>query len=331
MSKILIIACVLSFIVLFYAALRGKIDERKLNISAAVLTLVFTTCILISDFFKSPPANIAYNPSIAVHETIGKSLQNDQNPKSANLTSDNATLITDGADVLVPLAVLSTIPGFDPDKEVSVAYEKDGVLTITRANKKIKQAQIMEREADGKWWRAKGFSGTTIYPFQLKQQNINNLFSEDNISWARIPDPTNKFQDLNNSKKEYVESDHLIVESHTHCPVNPTADGYDVIIPDALVQAIPGYDPSQPVYAACDLNGWFVRGNQWASEEMKERTRLRKKNGCWVAPGVKGARFDVVQLTSNGEPIWAKIELAFPLDNPFIDRSDPNGMVILVK
>jgi len=121
------------------------------------------------------------------------------------------------------------------------------------------------------------------------------------------------------------------VNVYAGCPIYPTADGYDVVIPDSFVGAIPGYDPSEPVYVACDNNGWFVRQGSWASDSRKKQSMLTKKDGCWVAPGVKGARFNIVQLTSNGEPIWAKIEDAFPLNLPFINHADPKGPAILVK
>lgn len=108
----------------------------------------------------------------------------------------------------------------------------------------------------------------------------------------------------------------------------PRVDGNDVLVPDRLIRAIPGFSPDKPVYAATDVNGWFVRGDEWATEDSKKDTLMQKEGGYWRARGLKGERFHPVQLGSNGEPKWAKIEKVYPLWNkkgdtkPFIDMSE---------
>jgi hypothetical protein len=58
---------------------------------------------------------------------------------------------------------------------------------------------------------------------------------------------------------------------------SPTLDGDDVLVPNKLIEAIPDFDSSKPVYAACDKNGWFVRGPGIASENAKKATKMKKK------------------------------------------------------
>jgi len=103
-------------------------------------------------------------------------------------------------------------------------------------------------------------------------------------------------------------------------PLYPVADGYDVLVPHIVIEAIPGYDANKPVYAATDINGWFVRSG-WATNERKNQTKMTREGDCWRAKGMKGARFHPVQLSEIGEPSWARLENVFPLDSPFIDNS----------
>ena len=105
------------------------------------------------------------------------------------------------------------------------------------------------------------------------------------------------------------------------CSLAPVADGFDVLAPDILIKEIPNYNPEKPVYAATDVNGWFVRGPGWATEERKKATQLIKEGDCWRAKGLKGIRFHPVQLDDNGKPQWARIENVFPIDSSFVDTS----------
>jgi len=113
----------------------------------------------------------------------------------------------------------------------------------------------------------------------------------------------------------------LIISVSLACSLSPTVDGADVLVPDLLIKEIPGYDSTKPVYAATDINGWFVRGASWATEERKKATQMTKEGDCWRAKGLKGIRFHPVQLDSNGKPAWAKIENLYPLDSSFVDNS----------
>jgi len=116
----------------------------------------------------------------------------------------------------------------------------------------------------------------------------------------------------------------------------PRIDGNDVLVPDRLIKAIPGFSADKPVYAATDINGWFVRGEEWATEEAKKDTLMIKQGDFWRARGLKGERFHPVQLNGNGEPKWAKIEKVYPLWNSkgvtkaFIDLSE-GSPCLLVK
>jgi len=55
----------------------------------------------------------------------------------------------------------------------------------------------------------------------------------------------------------------------------------------------------------------------------------------WRAVGLKGKRFNAVQLQGDGYPKWAKIENIYdPPDTryyPFIDNSSEKGPAILVR
>ena len=117
----------------------------------------------------------------------------------------------------------------------------------------------------------------------------------------------------------------LFVSLSLACSLYPVADGYDVLVPDLLIKEIPNYDSAKPVYAATDVNGWFVREASWVSEERKKATQMIKEGSCWRAPSLKGKRFHPVQLNENSKPEWAKIENLYPIDSSFVDTSNPKG------
>lgn len=110
----------------------------------------------------------------------------------------------------------------------------------------------------------------------------------------------------------------------------PVTDGDDVIVPDLLIKEIPSYDPKKPVFAATDVNGWFVRPG-WATEDRKKETQMVKGDTGWRAKGLKGVRFHPVQLDAKGRPQWARIENLYPLDSSFVDNSNPNGPCLKVN
>ncbi len=98
----------------------------------------------------------------------------------------------------------------------------------------------------------------------------------------------------------------------------PRSEGNDVIVPDLVIQQIPDFDPDQPVYAACDINGWLVRDGKWASQERLDMTEMKQdSDGNWIAKGLRGAPFHPAQIRG-GEPQWAKIEDIYPLDKEFV-------------
>jgi len=200
------------FSVIFYAALRGKIDERRLSIASAVFAIVFTSSYYIFPLFKSSAQNIAPNTSPVVQESRSKTSQNDPKLSESFFPSATVQPKIDGNDVLVPLIVLLTIPGFDPAKDVYIACDENGWLSWARPNKKSQQSYIMEREANGSWWRAKDFSGIPFLPCQLKQQNLKEMFSIENISWARLHDLRKDFNPWDSFKERFIVDDHLIVK-----------------------------------------------------------------------------------------------------------------------
>ena len=104
----------------------------------------------------------------------------------------------------------------------------------------------------------------------------------------------------------------------------PKIDGNDVLVPNRLIQKIPGFSPDKPVYAACDINHWF----QQAAADPSV-TQMRREGDWWRARGLAGQRFHPVQLDGKGKPIWAKIELVYPLDSKFVDVSGPGPCLLL--
>lgn len=111
----------------------------------------------------------------------------------------------------------------------------------------------------------------------------------------------------------------------------PRAEGNDVLVPDQLIRAIPGFDPTRPVYAATDVNGWFVRGSKFTSAKTMEATQMSLEEDGWRAKGLKGRRFHPVQLNADGAPKWALIEEVYELGSEFVDTSNKEGPCLLVK
>ncbi len=100
----------------------------------------------------------------------------------------------------------------------------------------------------------------------------------------------------------------------------PKVDGDDVLVPDMVVEAIPGYDSEKPVYAAHDINGWLLSD---VPDQIMEATEMVKTENGWVAKGMKGEIFHPAQIGEDGQPKWAKLERVYRnLDEfDFIDRS----------
>lgn len=115
----------------------------------------------------------------------------------------------------------------------------------------------------------------------------------------------------------------------------PMVDGNDVLVPDQLIQAIPGYSPEAVVYAATDINGWFVRGSKFNSAKVLAATTMSREGegdgAVWRAKGMKGRRFHPVQLDESGRPKWALIEEVYELASEFVDTSNKEGPCLLVK
>jgi len=110
--------------------------------------------------------------------------------------------------------------------------------------------------------------------------------------------------------------------------LQPRADGNNVLVPDMLVKAIPGFDATKPVYAACDVNRWFSGGA--VTDNLKIATKMQKIGDNWVATGLTGYRFHPVQLGKDGKPKWAKVENLYPLNSAFVDMST-GSPCLLVK
>ena len=102
----------------------------------------------------------------------------------------------------------------------------------------------------------------------------------------------------------------------------PSVEGQDVLVPDRVIKAIPGYEAGKSVYAAHDVNGWFVRPG-WSDDQKKAESEMRQEGDMWRARGLKGQRFHPVQLDADGKPIWALLENVYPLDSPFINNKGP--------
>lgn len=110
----------------------------------------------------------------------------------------------------------------------------------------------------------------------------------------------------------------------------PEKSGADVLVPDQVVKAIPNFDSSKAVYAACDENGWFSSGGQ-VSESKKAATQMTKEGDFWRAKNLAGKRFHPVQLDGSGNPQWAQLEKVYDVNNDtWIDHSG-GSPAILVK
>ena len=101
----------------------------------------------------------------------------------------------------------------------------------------------------------------------------------------------------------------------------PKVDGDDVLVPQRVINAIPGYVYDQPVYAAHDANRWAPSNGE---------DQMVQEGEYWRASGVAGYRFHPVQLNAEAKPVWSKIEVVYPLEMEFVDTSG-TGPCLLVK
>lgn len=111
----------------------------------------------------------------------------------------------------------------------------------------------------------------------------------------------------------------------------PKCDGNDIIVPDILIKAIPGFNPMRPVYAACDENGWLCSGGDRVNDYVLSKTKMIKEGNYWRAENMAGERFHPVQIKNTHLPnpyignniSWAKIENVYPKwsTEPFVDMS----------
>ncbi|MFH1427343.1 MAG: hypothetical protein ABIG60_02335 [Patescibacteria group bacterium] len=112
----------------------------------------------------------------------------------------------------------------------------------------------------------------------------------------------------------------------------PYVDGDDVLVPHIVIMAIPGFlqNPDQRVFAAYQLNGWYVGG----IPEIVDPGGMVREGAFWRAKGLKGLRFHPVQLDGSNPPKWAKLEYVYDLregrEPEFIDRTG-DGPCLLVK
>lgn len=122
-------------------------------------------------------------------------------------------------------------------------------------------------------------------------------------------------------------------------PIDPQTEGADVLVPQILVDAIEGFTPDRPVYAATDANGWLVQGSSKANAAILARTEMKREGLFWRAKGMRGVRFHPAQLKNAALPkpftgnniSWAKIENVYANWNErsFVDSS--GSPCLLVK
>lgn len=86
----------------------------------------------------------------------------------------------------------------------------------------------------------------------------------------------------------------------------PRTDGNDVLVPNMVIEAIPNYNPGEPVYAACDLNGWLQSPGE-IPDQIMNATKMQKTEDGWVAQDMKGVVFHPTQV-QGGQPVPAKLE-----------------------
>ena len=111
--------------------------------------------------------------------------------------------------------------------------------------------------------------------------------------------------------------------------IYPVRDGNDVIVPKLLINAIPGFDHTKPVYAASNINGWLVSGKSNTNTEALRLTTMKKEGSTWRAYGMAEKRFHPAQLINSDLPdpfignniAWAKIENVYKLSDSFVDMS----------
>jgi len=123
-------------------------------------------------------------------------------------------------------------------------------------------------------------------------------------------------------------------------PIEPRAEGNDVLVPHVLVEAIDNFNPNKPVYAATDANGWLVLGKSKANSAILDHTQMKREGNVWRATGMKNMRFHPAQLrdASLSNPFvstnvsWAKIENVYSnwSERWFVDTSG-SGPCLLVK
>lgn len=123
-------------------------------------------------------------------------------------------------------------------------------------------------------------------------------------------------------------------------PIDPQAEGADVLVPQILVDAIEGFAIDRPVYAATDDNGWLVLGGSKANAAILARTEMKREGLFWRAKGMRGVRFHPAQLKNvtlanpfTGSNVsWAKIENVYAnwSERSFVDTSG-SGPSLLVR
>lgn len=92
----------------------------------------------------------------------------------------------EGNDVLIPLVILQTIPGFNENQPIYVATHRNKWLRSAGAQREdeIIKSSVLKREGDE--WRAVDLAGTRFHPLQLIEPISKNKFSQNNFAYVPI-------------------------------------------------------------------------------------------------------------------------------------------------
>lgn len=118
-------------------------------------------------------------------------------------------------------------------------------------------------------------------------------------------------------------------------------EGNDVLVSEKVINQISIFDPSKPVYACTNTNGWCGVNPALATPENMAATVMAKEaNGFYRAKGLVGDRFHPAQLKvgsagqvkSPQDVAWAKLERIVPIQNtPWVDMSEGSPCILAKK
>jgi hypothetical protein len=173
-------------------------------------------------------------------------------------------------------------------------------------------------------------------------QKVGTIKSEEERLWLRKFYAEKLFNDPSRIPTTVEETTRILQNYATENPppFEPEAEGNDVLVPHILIEAIEGFNPSLPVYAASDNNGWLVLGKSRANAAALARTEMKREGLAWRAKGMRSVRFHPAQLKNLSLPnpftgsniLWAKIENVYFnwSERWFVDTSG-SGPCLLVK